>query len=126
MGNFTVQEQPHPLAEDFLGSSGNSFLVSCDFLILIFFVVLSLWTQLWKWNERAAAQTHGMCCVMQHEQPAVELLWKLLNSWEHKKKPGSVWNLLCYTLTLLLLLAFMVWFHPGAVVSLIHRESMVA
>lgn len=48
MGNFTVQEQPHPLAEDFLGNSGHSFLVSCDFFLNFDFFVVSIWTQLWK------------------------------------------------------------------------------
>lgn len=66
-----------------------------------------------------------MCCVMQCEQPAVELFVEASRLMGVRKK-NRIRLLFCCTLNLLLLLAFIAWFHSGAVVSLMCGESMVA
>lgn len=43
VSNFSEQDQPCPLVEDFQGNLGISFL-----LPVIFFFFLSIWAQLWK------------------------------------------------------------------------------
>lgn len=107
VANFAVQKQPQPLAEGFQGSSGNSFLVSCDFLILIFFFCC-IWTQLWKWSKQLQHRPTACAvwCSVNNQLWSFCGYFSIPGSTQEKQDQFGIFSAPCWISCLLLLRGF--------------------